>query len=109
MAYGLRRLSTFLATIATWTSLASGYGFPDCINGPLANSTVCDISKDAITRATALINLWTDEELTNNTVNSSPGVPRLGLPAYNWWSEALVNHFLQLGDTTLLSPPISSP
>ncbi|KAM5542772.1 hypothetical protein V8D89_003733 [Ganoderma adspersum] len=89
MAHGLPRLSAFLAAIAVGTSSVLGYGFPDCVNGPLANNTVCDASKDAVTRATALIELWTDAELTNNTVNASPGVPRLGLPAYNWWSEAL--------------------
>ena len=91
MAHGLRRLSAFFAAIAVGTSSVVGYGFPDCVDGPLANNTVCDTSKDAVTRATALIELWTDAELTNNTVNASPGVPRLGLPAYNWWSEALVS------------------
>ncbi|PIL26674.1 hypothetical protein GSI_11250 [Ganoderma sinense ZZ0214-1] len=89
MAHGLRRLSAFLAAIAVGTTSVSAYGFPDCVNGPLANNTVCDTSKDAITRATALIGLWTDAELTNNSVNASPGVARLGLPAYNWWSEGL--------------------
>ena len=95
MANGIRRLSAFLAALAVGASsvqaAAPPYGFPDCVNGPLKNNTVCDVTKDAITRATALIDLWTDEELTNNTVNSSPGVARLGLPAYNWWSEGLVS------------------
>ena len=108
MAHGLRRLSAFLVALAVGTSSVAGYGFPDCVNGPLANNTVCDTSKDAITRATALIELWTDAELTNNSVNASPGIPRLGLPAYNWWSEALVSRLTvsstRLGDTALLSP-----
>ncbi|PIL26417.1 hypothetical protein GSI_12174 [Ganoderma sinense ZZ0214-1] len=96
MAKGLQRLSAFLCAIAVgpllalgFTLPASGYAFPDCVNGPLANNTVCDATKDAVTRATALIDLWTDAELISNTVNGSPGVARLGLPAYNWWSEAL--------------------
>ena len=110
MAHGLRRLATFLTAIAVGTSSVSGfYAFPDCVNGPLANNTVCNTSKDAVTRATALIDLWTDDELASNTVNESPGVPRLGIPAYNWWSEALVSLLfrLALGDTSLLSPSIS--
>ncbi|KUJ06340.1 glycoside hydrolase family 3 protein [Mollisia scopiformis] len=53
--------------------------FPDCVNGPLANNTVCDTKADPYTRATVV----------NNIGNNSPGVPRLGLPAYEWWSEAL--------------------
>jgi beta-D-xylosidase 4 len=36
--------------------------------------------------------MFTTAELVANTVNMSPGVSRLGLPAYNWWSEALVNN-----------------
>ncbi|KAG0695043.1 glycoside hydrolase family 3 protein [Suillus ampliporus] len=67
----------------------SGYGFPDCKSGPLADNAVCDTALDPITRATSLVKLFTVPELINNTANTSPGVPRLGLPAYQWWSEAL--------------------
>ncbi|KAJ7695694.1 beta-xylosidase [Mycena rosella] len=70
-------------------SYAAGYSFPDCVNGPLANTTVCSTSADPITRAKALIAMFNTTELIANTDNGSPGVPRLGLPAYNWWSEAL--------------------
>ncbi|KAE8454440.1 hypothetical protein EG329_000062 [Mollisiaceae sp. DMI_Dod_QoI] len=63
--------------------------FPDCTKGPLANNTVCNTKADPYTRATALVGLFTFEEKVNNTGNTSPGVPRIGLPAYQWWSEAL--------------------
>jgi beta-D-xylosidase 4 len=66
------------------------YSFPDCINGPLKNNTICDTTKDPATRAKAVVALFTVQELIANTVNLSPGVPRLGLPSYQWWSEALV-------------------
>ena len=93
MAHGLRRLSVFLSALAVGTHAAAPpYAFPDCTVSPLKDNAVCDVTKDPITRATALIDLWTDAELTNNTVNSSPGIPRLGLPAYNWWSEGLVRY-----------------
>ncbi|KAJ7828253.1 glycoside hydrolase family 3 protein [Mycena olivaceomarginata] len=62
--------------------------FPDCVNGPLKNNAVCDTSQDPVTRAKAVIALFTDEELIHNSVHQSDGVPRLGLPPYNWWSEA---------------------
>ncbi|KAF8854303.1 glycoside hydrolase [Acephala macrosclerotiorum] len=55
----------------------------------LANNTVCNTKADPYTRATALVSLFTFEEKVNNTGNTSPGVPRIGLPAYEWWSEAL--------------------
>lgn len=85
----------------------TGRGFPDCDNGPLKNNKVCDKSAgteapclerqrfgtdekvDPLERATALINQFTIEEKLNNTGHVSPGVPRLGLPAYTWWQEAL--------------------
>jgi beta-D-xylosidase 4 len=70
---------------------ATGYSFPDCEGGPLASNAVCNTALDPITRATSLVELFTVPELINNTINTSPGVPRLALPAYQWWSEALVN------------------
>ncbi|KAF2841128.1 glycoside hydrolase family 3 protein [Patellaria atrata CBS 101060] len=63
--------------------------FPDCINGPLKNTTVCSTSSKPIDRAAALVRLFTLEEKFNNTGHASPGVPRLGLPPYTWWNEAL--------------------
>jgi beta-D-xylosidase 4 len=54
---------------------------------------VCNTSLDAFTRAKALVSLFTIEELANNTVTAAPGVPRLGLEPYEWWSEALVSVF----------------
>ena len=91
MARGLHRLSILLCTLAIGVYAdAPPYSFPDCTVSPLKGNAVCDVTKDPITRATALIDLWTDAELLNNTGNSSPGVARLGIPAYNWWSEGLV-------------------
>lgn len=65
------------------------YTFPDCTAEPLKSNAVCDTTKDPKARAAAVIKLFTVEELMSNTVNLSPGVPRLGLPSYQWWSEAL--------------------
>ncbi|KEF56515.1 uncharacterized protein A1O9_06702 [Exophiala aquamarina CBS 119918] len=63
--------------------------FPDCRNGPLANNTVCDTDASVADRAKALVAVLTIDEKFNLTGNTSPGVPRLGLPAYQWWQEAL--------------------
>ncbi|KAH2157149.1 hypothetical protein KXW33_006943 [Aspergillus fumigatus] len=63
--------------------------FPDCENGPLSKTLVCDTSARPHDRAAALVSMFTFEELVNNTGNTSPGVPRLGLPPYQVWSEAL--------------------
>ena len=90
MGHALHSLVFLCALAVTVHADAPPFAFPDCTAGPLKENAVCDVTKDPITRATALIDLWTDDELLNNTGNASPGVARLGLPAYNWWSEGLV-------------------
>ncbi len=44
---------------------------------------------DMDTRISALIDAMTLEEKISQTVNESAAISRLGIPAYNWWSEAL--------------------
>ncbi|KAF5386307.1 hypothetical protein D9757_008583 [Collybiopsis confluens] len=63
--------------------------FPDCTNGPLANNTVCDTSANFVDRAKALVAEFTVADMIANTGYQTPGVPRLGLPPYIWWNEAL--------------------
>ncbi|KAF2281393.1 glycoside hydrolase [Westerdykella ornata] len=62
---------------------------PDCVNGPLKNNKICDITAKPAERAAALVAAMTQEEKLANLVSKAPGVQRLGLPAYNWWGEAL--------------------
>jgi beta-D-xylosidase 4 len=92
MKFLLRAFPT--VALANFAAAQFNYSFPDCTNGPLKSTVVCNTSKDPATRARALIQMFTDEELTQNTDNVSPGVARLGVPPYQWWSEALVSVFL---------------
>lgn len=71
--------------------------FPDCDEAPLAGTPVCNTSLTAWERASSLISMFTFEELVNSTVNTGPELPRLGLPAYQVWNEALhgLSHFYQ--------------
>lgn len=73
--------------------------FPDCVNGPLASNLVCNVSADYKARAAALISAFTLEELINQTGNTAYGIPRLGLPPYQVWNEAL--HGLDRANFTL--------
>ncbi|KAG6896619.1 hypothetical protein C0992_007087 [Termitomyces sp. T32_za158] len=81
----------YLLWLASYFGVGLGFvdTFPDCANGPLKSNAVCNTTQDPATRAKAVIALFTDDELMANTVNLSPGVSRLGLPSYQWWSEAL--------------------
>src|SRR5436305_5236358 len=85
------KMATFVSVLLTMCGAAAAL-FPDCINGPLRNNTVCDTSASVRDRATALVKAMNINEKFNQTGNTSPGVPRLGLPAYQWWQEALVSH-----------------
>ena len=70
-------------------ALVTSYAFPDCVNGPLAKFPVCDPSLGYHERAVDLISRFTVQDKLANLGNGAPGVSRLGLPAYQWWSEAL--------------------
>ena len=55
---------------------------------------------EAREKATALVAQMTIEEAASQLLHSSPAIPRLGIPAYDWWSEA----FMVLPEPVL--PPV---
>ena len=56
-------------------------------------------------RAAALVSQMTLEEKGKQLVNRAEAIPRLGVPAYNWWSEAL--HGVAIpGATTVFPEPV---
>ncbi|KAL2141315.1 hypothetical protein VTI28DRAFT_2549 [Corynascus sepedonium] len=84
------KVSSSLALASAFaTQGALGFDFPDCANGPLANNTVCDPKASPPDRAAALVKAMAISEKLENLINTSKGAKRLGLPAYEWWSEAL--------------------
>ncbi|GCC50305.1 glycoside hydrolase family 3 protein [Chryseotalea sanaruensis] len=48
-----------------------------------------DVDKPLETRVQDLINQLTLEEKVYQMMHNSPAIPRLNMPAYNWWNEAL--------------------
>jgi len=65
--------------------------YPDCKNGPelLTSNLVCDTSASPAARAAAIINAMNITEKLANLLDVANGTARLGLPPYEWWSEAL--------------------
>jgi beta-D-xylosidase 4 len=63
--------------------------FPDCKNGPLAQFPICNQTLPSLIRAADLISRLTTAEKITRLVNTAAGVQRLGLPKFEWWSEAL--------------------
>ncbi|HLI02932.1 MAG TPA: glycoside hydrolase family 3 C-terminal domain-containing protein [Terracidiphilus sp.] len=55
-------------------------------------------------RAADLVHRMTLEEKASQMVNQSRAIPRLGVPAYDWWSEAL--HGVAVNGTTEFPEPI---
>lgn len=61
----VRVFLSVLTTLALARS-AVGYGYPDCISGPLKNNTVCNRNASPTQRAAALVAAMTiDEKLVN--------------------------------------------
>ncbi|OJJ07305.1 hypothetical protein ASPVEDRAFT_46646 [Aspergillus versicolor CBS 583.65] len=63
--------------------------FADCTRDPLCSNPVCDPSLSVRERAAGLVNVLSVEEKLDTLVDKTPGVPRLGIWPYEWWSEAL--------------------
>jgi beta-glucosidase len=59
------------------------------INVAKAQSIYLDPSKSIDERAKDLVSKLTLDEKVSQMMNSAPAIPRLNIPAYNWWNEAL--------------------
>ncbi|HEV2440882.1 MAG TPA: glycoside hydrolase family 3 C-terminal domain-containing protein [Steroidobacteraceae bacterium] len=57
-----------------------------------------------VQRAADLVHRMTLQEKVSQLVNSARAIPRLGVPTYNWWSEAL--HGVAVDHTTEFPEPV---
>lgn len=57
------------------------------ISGP--NAQAADPRAEADNLASALVARMTTDEKVEQLLNVAPAIPRLGIPAYNWWTESL--------------------
>lgn len=75
-------------SLKLYTIILIFFGLP--ITGISQESKVyLDPSKPLDERVDDLIGRLTLEEKVYQMMNSSPAIPRLGIPEYNWWNEAL--------------------
>ncbi len=88
--WGIMAASAALAANAN----AQGRGAPAYLNPSLS----------ADVRASDLVRRMTLQEKASQLVNHARAIPRLGVPAYDWWSEAL--HGVLTKGTTVFPEPV---
>ena len=68
---------------------AQSPSFPDCKSGPLATFPICNQALPSRQRAADLVSRLTTAEKITRLGTASANVSRLGIPSFQWWSEAL--------------------
>ena len=88
-----RRAALVAAAAFLWTGCAP--------KGPTYQNPDAAIEK----RVADLLSRMTLEEKVSQLMNDSPAIPRLGIPAYNWWNECL-HGVARAGRATVFPEPI---
>jgi len=99
--------AVFLSVLLTvpFKALAQPGTLPAVPLNPPPNAPWFNASLPVEQRAQALVSQMTLEEKGKQLVNRASAIPRLGVPAYNWWSEAL--HGVAIpGATTVFPEPV---
>jgi beta-glucosidase len=92
-------------SLLPFAALAQPGTLPAVPLSPPAHAPWFDTSLPVEQRAQALVSQMTLEEKGKQMVNRASAIPRLGVPAYNWWSEAL--HGVAIpGATTVFPEPV---
>ena len=91
---GKRSIAAGLFCGMMWTAFAQDAAKPKYL----------DPSLPAEQRAADLVHRMTLEEKASQLLNQARGIPRLNVPAYDWWSEAL--HGVAVNGTTEFPEPV---
>jgi beta-glucosidase len=94
------RISNFKILSVFAVLLTTGHGYGQDSSTPAYLNT----SLPAEQRAADLVHRMTVEEKVTQLTNQSRAIPRLNVPAYNWWSEAL--HGVASSGTTEFPEPV---
>ncbi|KAB2004839.1 hypothetical protein ES319_D11G227800v1 [Gossypium barbadense] len=91
MSLQLKSLFFILQLLALLISISSSDPNPQfpCQPPHFNSYPFCNTSLSITDRAQSLISLLTLEEKIHQLSNNASGIPRLGIPPYEWWSESL--------------------
>jgi beta-glucosidase len=79
-----------LACALAWATLgAPGMADAASAAGNARGDARSDARSDAQARARAIVARMSFDEKIDQLLNVAPAIPRLGIPAYNWWTESL--------------------
>ena len=74
------------------------------VAAPAVKTAITDTNLTPEERAKDLVSKMTLEEKATQLVNQARAIPRLGVPAYDWWSESL--HGVAVNGTTEFPEPV---
>ena len=84
--------ASVVLALTTLTAACAGPSGPQQVSSvaaPEAKPRYLDTSLDFETRAKDLVSRMTLEEKAHQAGHTAPAIPRLGVPAHNWWNEGL--------------------
>jgi beta-glucosidase len=93
--------------VVVFAGLAISAGIPASAQQPAPDPAKMPFMNPALPteqRVDDLVKRMTLEEKASQLVNQSRAIPRLGIPAYDWWSEAL--HGVASGTATVFPEPV---
>jgi len=93
----------YLRTVFVWQFTIALLGFTGFAQDS-SNLPYLDSSLSQEERAADLVHRMTLQEKASQLVNQSRAIPRLNVPAYDWWSEAL--HGVAVDGTTEFPEPV---
>jgi beta-glucosidase len=91
----MRKIAGIAFTLALIGIPIMGQGTPQPVSGPgkqnsgSAKPPYLDPTLSSDQRAKDLVSRMTLEEKISQMQDAAPAIPRLGIPSYNWWNEAL--------------------
>jgi beta-glucosidase len=100
ISLALAALLLGLASNSAWSADSTNDG-----SAPAAPPKYTDPTLPVDVRVDDLVSRMTLEEKASQLVNQARAIPRLGVPAYNWWSEAL-HGVARNGIATVFPQPI---
>ncbi len=82
-------MKRFFAATAVGACLATTFLLHPALGLAQSDRPYLDASQPLEKRVDELVSQMTLEEKVSQMINTSPAIPRLGVPAYDWWSEGL--------------------